>query len=111
MDLEYLPNRSHRLLQLPLDFKSLPSKRHRFIRCGTHTSTYHTCDSSKMSTELSHQNTGSPLTPTPTIVNGTPSTPTTTIVVVPEEPIIIVACPIVNAQTISTNPLGLLVTH
>jgi hypothetical protein len=59
-----------------------------------------------MSTELSHQNTGSPSTPTPTIVNGTPSTPATIMVVVSEAPIIIVSRPIDNAKPISMNPFG-----
>jgi hypothetical protein len=59
-----------------------------------------------MSTEPSHQDTGSPLTPTPTIVNGTPSTPSSTMVVVLEAPIITVDGPIVNTQAIATNPFG-----
>jgi hypothetical protein len=106
MESEQLPRWSRRLLQLPLDFESLPSKRRRVIKRGTHTSTYHTCDSKRMSTELSHQNTRSPSTPTPTIVNGTPSTPSTTMVVVSEALIITNVDPIVNAQPISMNPFG-----
>jgi hypothetical protein len=105
------PRRSRRLLQLPLDFESFPSKRHRVIRSGTHTSTIQTCDSTRMSTEPSLQNTGSPSTPIPTIVNGTPSTPATSMVVVPEVPIITMAQPIVNDQATTSNPLGLLATH
>jgi hypothetical protein len=100
------PHRSHRLLQLPPDFESFPSKRLRVIRRGTHTSTIQTCDSTRMSIEPSLQDTGSPSTTTPTIVNGTPSTPTTTMVVVPEEPIITTTRPIVNAQFIASNPFG-----
>ena len=46
------------------------------------------------------------MNPTPTIVNGTPSTPATTMVVVPEAPILIVACTIVNTQPIAMNPFG-----
>jgi hypothetical protein len=103
---DQLPHQSHRLLQLPPDFESLHSKRRRVIKHGTHTSTYQTCDSTRMSTEPSHQNTGSPSTPTPTIVNGNPSTPATTMVVVQEAPIINVAHPIVNTQPIATNPFG-----
>jgi hypothetical protein len=85
------PRRSRRLLQLPPDFESFPSKRRRVIRRGTHTSIVQTCDSTRMSTESNLQNTGSPSTPTPTIVNGTPSTPATTMVVVSEAPIITMA--------------------
>ena len=59
-----------------------------------------------MSIELSHQNIGSPSTPTPTIVNGTPLNPATAMVVVSEAPIIIGACPILNAQPIAMNPFG-----
>ena len=59
-----------------------------------------------MSTEPSHQNTGIPSTPTPTIVNGTPSTPATTMLVVLEAPIITTSCPIVNPQSISSNRFG-----
>jgi hypothetical protein len=88
------PFRSHRLLQLPPNFESLPSKRRRIIRRGTHSSTVHTCDSTRMSIEPSLQNTGSP------------STPATTMVVVPEAPIITMARPIVNAQYIASNPFG-----
>jgi hypothetical protein len=106
MEPDQLPRRSRRLLQLPPSFESFPSKRHRVIKCGTHTSTYQTCDSTRMSTELSHQDTGSPSTPTPTIVNGTPSTPSTTMVVMSGEPIITVARPIVNTQPISMNLFG-----
>jgi hypothetical protein len=97
---------SFRLLQLPPHFESLPSKRHRVIKCGTHTSTYQTCDCTRMNTEPSHQDTGSPLTPIPSIDNGTPSTPSTTMVLVPEAPIINVSHPIVNTQPIATNPFG-----
>jgi hypothetical protein len=101
-----IPCRSFRLLQLPLHFESLPSKRCKFIKHGRHTSSYQTCDSTRMSTELSHQDSGSLSTPIPTIVNGTPSTPATTMVVVTEAPIINVAHPIVNTQPISMNPFG-----
>jgi hypothetical protein len=59
-----------------------------------------------MSTESSQKDTRSPLTPIPTIVNGTPSTPSTTMVVVSEVPIITLVCPIVNTQPIATNPFG-----
>jgi hypothetical protein len=108
VELDRLPHRSRRLLQLPPDFESLPSKRHRVIRCGTHTSIFQTCDSTRMSTKLTHQNTGSPSTPTHTIVNGNPSTPATTMVVVSKLPIIIVSHPIVNTQPIALNPFGYL---
>jgi hypothetical protein len=103
------PRWSRRLLHLPPYFESFPSKRHRVIRRGTHTSTVQTCDSTRMSTEPSLQNTGSPSTPTPTIVNGTPSTPATTMVVVPEAPIITMARPILNTQSLESNLFGSLV--
>ena len=106
MDSDHLPRWSCRLLQLPPDFESLPSKRHKVIKHGTHTSTYQTCDSTRMSTELSHQNTGSPSTPTPTIFNGTPSTLVTIMVVVSEAPIITISSPIVNSQSLASNPFG-----
>jgi hypothetical protein len=57
-----------------------------------------------MSTEPSHQDTGIPSTPIPTIVNITPLTPSTTMVVVLEVSIITASRPIVNAQPIATNP-------
>jgi hypothetical protein len=88
MEPDHLPRRSHRLLQLPPHFESFPSKRHKVIIRGTYTSTYHTCDHKRMSTESSQKDIGSPSTPIPTIVNGTPSTPSTTMVVVLEVPII-----------------------
>jgi hypothetical protein len=59
-----------------------------------------------MSTELSLQNIGIPLNPTPTIVNGTALTPATIMVVVPEAPIITISRPIVNAQFLALNPFG-----
>jgi hypothetical protein len=106
MKLDQPPHRSRRLLQLPPDFKSLHSKRRRVIRRGTHTSIIHTCDSTRMSTEPSLENTRSPSTPTLTIVNDTPLTPATTMVVVPEAPIITMDRPIVNAQATTSNPFG-----
>jgi hypothetical protein len=118
MDSDQCPCRSHRLLQLPHDFESFPSKRCRVIRHGTHTSTVQTCDYTRMSTEPSLQNTGSPSNPTPTIVNGTPSTPTptivngtpltpaTTVVVVLEAPIITMDRHIVNTQYLASKPFG-----
>jgi hypothetical protein len=59
-----------------------------------------------MSTKPIRQDTSSPSTPTPTIVNCTPSTTTTTMVVVSEAPIITVSHPIVNTQPIATNLFG-----
>jgi hypothetical protein len=108
MEPDQLPCRFRHLLQLPLHFESLPCKRCRVIKRGTHTSTYHTCDHTKMSTEPSHQDTGSPSTPTPTIVSDTTSTPSTTMVLLSEASIIIVAHPIVNTQPIAMNPFGTL---
>jgi hypothetical protein len=101
---DQLPRRSHRLLQLPPHFESFPSKRRKVIKRGTHTSTYQTCDHTRMSIESSHQDTRIPSTPIPTIVNDTPSTPSTIMVVVPEVPIITSTFPIVNTQPIATNP-------
>jgi hypothetical protein len=103
---DQLPRRSHRLLRLPPHLESFPSKRRKVIKRGTHTSTYQTCDHTRMSTESSQKDIGSPSTPIPTIVNGTPSTPSTTMVVVSEVPIITHVRPIVNTQPIAMNPFG-----
>jgi hypothetical protein len=108
VELDQLPHTSHCLLQLPLHFYSFPSKRCRVIKRGTQSSTYQTCDYTRMSTQLIHQDTRIPSTPTPTIVNGTPSTPSTTMVVVLEASIITVSHPIVNTQPIATNLFGYL---
>jgi hypothetical protein len=103
---DQLPRRSRRLLQLPPVFEFLPSKRRRVIRSGTHTSTFQTCGSTRMSTESSLQNTGSSSTPNPTIVNGTPSTPAATTVAVPEAYTGTMARPVVNASSLASNPFG-----
>jgi hypothetical protein len=79
---------------------------HRVIGSGTHTSTFQTCDPTRMSTESSLQNTGSSSTPNPTIVNFTPSTPAASTVVVPEAYTGTVVCPIVNASSLASNPFG-----
>jgi hypothetical protein len=100
------PHRSRCLLQLPLDFVSLPSKRRRVFICGTQTSTVQTCDSTRMSTKPNIQNFGSPSTPIPTIVQGTPLTPATSMVAMPEIPISMIPRPIVNAYTTTSNPFG-----
>jgi hypothetical protein len=78
----------------------------RVIIHGPHTFTIQTCDSKRMSTEPGLQNFGSPSTPIPTIVNGTPSTRATSMVIVSEVPIITIARPIVNAQATASNPFG-----
>jgi hypothetical protein len=70
---------------------SLPSKRCRVIIHGTHMSTIQTCDSTRMSTEPSLKNSGSPLTLIPTIVNDTPLTPAISMLVVLEVSIINIA--------------------
>jgi hypothetical protein len=106
MDSDQPPHWSRRLLQLPLDFDSSPSKRHRVIGHGTHTSTIQTCDSTRMSTEPSLQNTRSTLTPTPTIVNGTSPTPATSMVVVSKAHIITMARSTVNSQATTLKPFG-----
>jgi hypothetical protein len=106
VDSDQPPHRSCRLLQLPLNFESFPSKRRRLIRHGTHTSTIQTCDSTKIITEPSLKNTRNPLTPIPTIVNGTPLTPATSMVVVSKAPIITMAQLIVNSQATPSNPFG-----
>jgi hypothetical protein len=103
---DQLPRRSRHLLQLPPHFESFPSKRRKVIIRGTYTSTYQTCDHMRMSTESSQKDIGSPSTPIPTIVNGTPSTPSTTMVVVLEVPIITHVHPIVNTQPIATTYFG-----
>jgi hypothetical protein len=108
MESDQPPCWSHHLVQLPPDFTSFPSKRRRVIIHGTHTSTIQTCDSTRMSSEPSLQSSGIPLTPIPTIVNGTPSTPATYMVIVSKAPIITMARPIVNAQATASNPFGYL---
>jgi hypothetical protein len=106
MEPDQLPRRSLCLLQLPSHFEFFPSKRRRVIKRGTHTSTYQTCDYTRMSIEQSHQDTRSPLTPTPTIVNGTSSNPSTKMFVVSKASINTAAHPIVNTQPLATNPFG-----
>jgi hypothetical protein len=59
-----------------------------------------------MSIESGHKYIGSPSTPIPTIVNGTPSTPSTTMVVASEVPIITPIQPMVATQPIVTKPFG-----
>jgi hypothetical protein len=59
-----------------------------------------------MITEPGLQNFGIPLTPIPTIVNGTPLTCATSMVVVPKAPIITMDRPIVNAHATTLNPFG-----
>jgi hypothetical protein len=106
MEPDPLPRRSHRLLKLPPHIEYFPSKRRKVIKHGTHTSTYQTCGHTSMSTESSQKDIGSPLTPIPTIVNGTPSTPSTTMVVVSEVHVITPIQPVVATQPIVTNPFG-----
>jgi hypothetical protein len=59
-----------------------------------------------MSIEPSLQNTGSPLNPTPTIVNGHPFDSCNLHGCSVEEPIITMARPIVNSQATTSNPFG-----
>jgi hypothetical protein len=94
------------LLILPPHLESFPSKRCKVIKHGTHTSTYQTCDHTRMSTESSQKDIESPSTPIPTIVNSVPSTPSTTTVVVPTVPIITPIQPMVATQPIVMNPFG-----
>jgi hypothetical protein len=106
MESDQLPCWSRQLLQLPPNFGFLPSKRRRIFGSGTHTSTFQTCGSARMSTESNLQNTGSSSTPIPTIVNGTPSTPATATVAVPKAYISTMARPVVNASSLASNPFG-----
>ena len=106
MELNQPPCRSCHLLQLPPYFKYFPSKRHRFIRHGTHTSTFQTCDPARMSTKSSIQNTGSSSTPNPTIINGTPWTPAAATVAVSKAYTDTMDQPIVNASSLTSNPFG-----
>jgi hypothetical protein len=106
MESDQLLRRSRQLLQLPPVFEFFPSKRHRVIRSGTHTSTFQTCGSTRMIIESSLQNTGSSLTPNPTIVNDTPSTPATATVAVPKAYTGTMARPIINAYSLASNPFG-----
>jgi hypothetical protein len=108
MDLDHIPHRSHRLLNLPPHLESFPSKRHKFIKLGTHTSTYHTCDHTCMINESSQKDIGIPSTPIPSVFNGTLLTPSTTMIVVPEVLIITPIQPVVATQLIVTNPFGCL---
>jgi hypothetical protein len=103
---DHLPLRSHCLLKLPPHLESFPSKRCKFIKRGTHTSTYQTCDHTSMSTESSQKDIGSPSTPIPTVVNGIHSTPSTTSVVMLEVPVITPIQPMVAKKPIVTNPFG-----
>jgi hypothetical protein len=103
---DQLPRRSRQLLQLPLDFGFLPSKRCRVFRSGTHTSTFQTCGSTRMSTESSLQNTRISSTPIPTIVNGTPSILAATTVTVLEAYTSTMAQPVVNSSSLASNPFG-----
>ena len=59
-----------------------------------------------MNTESSLQNTGSSLTPIPTIVNGTPLNPATTTVAVSKAYTSTMAWPVVNASSLASNPFG-----
>jgi hypothetical protein len=106
MEPDQLPRKYLCLLKLPLHLETLPSKRRKVIKCGTHTSTYQNCGHTSMSTQSSQKDTESPSTIIPTIVNGTPSTPSTTMVVVPKVPIITPVQPIVNTQPIVRNSFG-----
>jgi hypothetical protein len=106
MDPDELPRRSQRLLKLPLHLYYFPSKRNKVIKRGTHTSTYQTCDHTSMSTNSSQKEMRIPLTPIPTVVNGTHSTPSTTTVVALEVPIITPIQPRVSTQPIVVNPFG-----
>ena len=106
MELDQHPRRSRRLLQLPSDFGFFPSKRRSVFRSGTHTSTFQTCGSTRMSTESILQNTRSSWTPLPTIINGTPSTPTTTTIAGLEAYTGTMARPVVNASSLASNPFG-----
>jgi hypothetical protein len=106
VELDQIPHMSPHLLILPPHLESLPSKRHQVIIRDTHTSTYQTCDHTRMSTESIQKNIGSPSTPIPTIVNSVPSTPSTIVVVVPMVPIITPIQPTIYTQPIVTNPFG-----
>jgi hypothetical protein len=103
---DLLPCVSRHLLRLPPHLKSLPSKRRKVIKRGTHTSTYQTCDHISMSTESGHKVIGIPLTHIPTMVNGSPMMPSTTMVLVLEVPVITPIQPMVSTQPIVTNSFG-----
>jgi hypothetical protein len=55
MDPDPLPHRSHIFLKLPPHLESFPSEIIKVIKRGTHTSTYQTCDHTRMSTKLSQK--------------------------------------------------------
>jgi hypothetical protein len=68
MELDQLPHKSHHLLNLPLHLEYFPSKRHKVIKHGTHTSTYQTCNYTTMSIESNTKHIGNPSTPIPYVV-------------------------------------------
>jgi hypothetical protein len=106
METDPLPHRSRYLLIFPPHLESLPSKRRKVIKRGTHTSTYQTCGHTSMSTELSQKDNRIPSIPVPTIVNGTPSMPSTTMVLVPKVPIITSIQSMGDTQPIVTIHFG-----
>jgi hypothetical protein len=106
VELDQLPRRSHHFLKLPSHLESFPFKRRRVIKCGTHTSTYQTCDYTSMSIELSKKDTGIPSTHIPIVVDGTPSMPSTTTVVVPEVLVITPIQTVIATQPIIMNTFG-----
>jgi hypothetical protein len=81
------PRRFLHLLKLPLHFESLPklpSKRRKVNKHGTYISTSQICDYQIMSIESNLNETGSPLTPIPSMVSEIPSTHLATMVLVSE---------------------------
>ena len=106
MEPDQLPHRSCHFLKLPLYLESLNSKRHKVIKRGTHTSTNHIFDCPVMGIELSPNDTRTPSTPIPSVVNGTPLNPSTTMVLVPEIPVLTHTHPMVSTRPIEINPFG-----
>jgi hypothetical protein len=105
MEKDHLPRRSHHFLKLPPHLESLlkfPSKRRKVSKCGTYISTSQTCDYLVMSIESNPNDTGSPLTPIPSVISGIPSNPSTTMVGVLKIPI-----PITTQLVVSTRPIGM----
>jgi hypothetical protein len=104
MEPDQLPHRSCHFLKLPLHLESFPSKRCKVTKHDTHTSTYHTCDYTIMSTDSISKDNRSPLTLIPYVVNGTLVTPSAAMVVVSEVPILTPNWPMVSTQPIVRNP-------
>jgi len=87
-----------------LSLLKFPSKRHRVNKCVTYISTSQTRDHHTMSNESYMNVSGTPLTPTSTIVSRVPSTPASLMVCIPENPLLNTSQPVVSTHPMRTNP-------